>query len=87
MSFSEPTDFKSLFKIGGSESKSGGRSPGFSSDNKAAEENSKNDFNRSKYLLSDKHLKIMILSGGDQDDSKLEFEWFAIDITGTEITI
>ncbi len=71
-------------------SSSGGGSSGkksFADETAQDNSNSTDDFDRSKYLLSDKHLKITILYGGDQDDSKLEFEWFAVDITETEITI
>ena len=42
---------------------------------------------RSKYLLSDKELKITVISGGEVDDSKLKLDWYASDITDTDITI
>ena len=40
-----------------------------------------------KYLLSDLHLNITIESSGEEDETKLEFEWCATNITGTEISV
>ena len=49
------------------------------------ESNSTADFN--KYLLSDLHLDISILSSGEQNDTKLQFSWYAKEITDIEISI
>jgi hypothetical protein len=76
--------------INDTDKKAGGRSPTFETSAKEKSEgdsmNSK-DINRNKYLLNSSHLDISLLSGGDQDDSKQKFEWFALNITETQIKI
>ena len=67
LSFSKPMDFKCLLNTG-TDRKGGGRSSGYGSSAQAkSEANSKNttDYDRNLYLLSDQHLKITLLSGGD----------------------
>jgi len=40
-----------------------------------------------KYLLSDEYIEISILSSGEVDQQKLNFQWGVTKITGTVITI
>ena len=64
--------------------KGGGRSQKYREKARAATEG---DFNRNKYLLNHTHLNITLISGGDQDDSKQQFEWLVLNITQTQIKI
>jgi hypothetical protein len=47
----------------------------------------KDNLNRNKYLLNSTHLNLTLLSGGEQDDSKQQFEWFVLKITETQIQV
>ena len=42
---------------------------------------------RFKYLLSEKELNLTVISGGSVNDSMLDFDWYASDITGNVVTI
>jgi hypothetical protein len=87
LTFSKPMNFSSLLNTG-ADRKGGGRSSGYSAQaTSEVDSTNKTDFNRNLYFLSDQHLNITLLSGGDQDDSKKQFEWFALNITATKIRI
>ncbi len=64
--------------------KGGGRSQKYKEKARAATEG---DFNRNKYLLNLTLLNITLISGGDQDDYKQQFEWFVLNITQIQIKI
>jgi hypothetical protein len=91
-------DFSSLFRKDTNsdrrlKGKSGGSSSGKESTDKSttatteAEAGLKNITDFDKYLLSDQHLDISVKSSGEEDESKLQFNWYAKEITGTEISI
>jgi hypothetical protein len=73
--------------ISGIDKRGGGRSPGYQGSSKTKKDGLTEDFNRNKYLLNSTHLNITLNSGGDQDESKQQFEWFALNITDTQIKL
>jgi hypothetical protein len=80
-------DFSSLFRKDSARRlkiKSGGGSSGKGTSSNVTE-NSTTD--EGKYLLSNLHLKISLVSSGEEDASKLHFHWYVKNISDTEITI
>lgn len=89
LTYNKPMDFSFLMNTVSSKnlkSKSGGQSSGFSAQ-ASADSTIGTNFDKNKYLLSSKHLKISMKPSEDQDDSKLQFEWFAVNISETQIKI
>jgi hypothetical protein len=87
--YQEPdyTTDPSCSAITGEGGKGGGRSRSYegSALEKTKGDSMKENLNRNKYLLSSTHLNLTLLSGGDQADSKQQFEWFVLKITETQI--
>jgi hypothetical protein len=88
ISFSDGIDFKSLTNTTDSNTTYCASSTTDSAGNKTDCAYKTVDLERYKYLLSSKHLDLTIKPGFGHDDlSKLQFEWYATNITKTKIVI